>query len=285
MRKTLVMIVFLFVTGCGQAADMDHIGTVTPAAKLDGNTASYRTAEASPEQVYEGNLILVNRKFPLADSAAPSDVVSLIEHQELIPGVRLLDDSIRLSQALTAKFMDMVKAAEADGVDHFMISSGYRNLDEQRLLYTQKGSGYALPPGYSEHNAGLSLDIGSTLGEMENAPEGKWLQDNAWKYGFILRYPADKTAVTGIEYEPWHFRYVGLPHSFVMKSEDMVLEEYLDYLKREQSVRVQIGETVYLVSYYSSADGLTGIPVPDTKEAYELSGDNREGLIVTVKLG
>lgn len=75
---------------------------------------------------------------------------------------------------------------------------------------------------------------------MDRAPEGKWIEKNAWKYGFILRYPSDKTDVTGIQYEPWHIRYVGLPHSTIMQKMNLALEEYLDYLKKEESISVSI---------------------------------------------
>ncbi len=80
---------------------------------------------------------------------------------------------------------------------------------------------------------------------MERAPEGKWIEENAWKYGFILRYPEDKTELTGIQYEPWHIRYVGLPHSAIMKEKNFVLEEYMDYLKEEKTISVSVnGEKI-----------------------------------------
>ncbi len=109
---------------------------------------------------------------------------------------------------------------------------------------------YALPAGYSEHNSGLSLDVGSGLRQMDRAPEGKWIEKNAWKYGFILRYPSDKTDVTGIQYEPWHIRYVGLPHSTIMQKMNLALEEYLDYLKEEESISASIEGEKYTMSYY-----------------------------------
>lgn len=85
--------------------------------------------------------------------------------------------------------MKVVDAAEKDGVSHFLISSSYRDFDEQSELYQKMGSNYALPAGYSEHNLGLSLDVGSTQMKMEKAPEGKWIEQEVWKYGFVLRYP------------------------------------------------------------------------------------------------
>src|SRR5690606_37126897 len=132
---------------------------------------------------------------------------------------------------------------------------------------------------YSEHNLGLSLDIGSTQQKIENSPEGNWIEKNSWKYGFILRYPKDKTDITGIQYEPWHIRYVGLPHSAIMKEKNLVLEEYLEYLKRKKRISVSVNERKYIITYYTISEGRT-INIPDNSH-YELSGDNMGGVIVT----
>lgn len=69
---------------------------------------------------------------------------------------------------------------------------------------------------------------------MDRAPEGKWIEKNAWKYGFILRYPSDKTDVTGIQYEPWHIRYVGLPHSTIMQKNEFSLGRIPGLLKKRR---------------------------------------------------
>lgn len=231
------------------------------------------------EQVYQGDLLLVNKDYPVHQEGVISDVVNLYEHKELIKGYGLLDTNIQLSERVAKKFIKMVKAAEKDGVNHFMISSGYRNFEEQEKLYQDKGSDYALPAQYSEHNLGLSLDIGSTQTEMSKAAEGKWLQQNAWKYGFVLRYPKDKTAITGIKYEPWHFRYVGLPHSAIMQEKQLVLEQYLDFLKEQKEISTTVDSTHYIVRYYS-ASKYTTVKIPQEGH-YTLSGDNMSGVVVT----
>ena len=114
---------------------------------------------------------------------------------------------------------------------------------------------------------------------MAEAPEGKWMEKNAWKYGFILRYPADKTDITGIQYEPWHIRYIGLPHSVIMEEKHFVLEEYLDYLKEEKKISATIGGKKYTITYYPITDSTT-IPVPANGQ-YEISGNNMDGIILT----
>lgn len=151
--------------------------------------------------------------------------------------------------------VEMLKAAKNDGVN-LSIRSPYRTSALQVLLYNNKitkfmnaGMSYleayklagqaVTIPGASEHEAGLSLDIVSdtytslTEGFGETTA-GKWLAENAHYYGFILRYPADKEYITTIEYEPWHFRYVGVEAATVMYNEDLTLEEFWEtYLEQE----------------------------------------------------
>ncbi|WP_338113031.1 M15 family metallopeptidase [Paenibacillus artemisiicola] len=253
-----------------------------PEAPAPANHApsSELAIRVAADQVHKGNLLLVNETLAVPPNDADDEAVNLFQHRELVNGFGLLDNKIRLSPAMTAKFADMIKEAAKDGVDHFLISSGYRNDAEQEALYEQLGPDIAAVPGHSEHSLGLALDIGSTKAQMKDAPEGKWLKANAWKYGFIARYPEDKTAVTGVIDEPWHFRYVGLPHSAIMHDNHWAFEEYLDALKARQSMTETVGNDAYAVYYYPvSAD--TTLRVPATG-SYELSGNNTDGVIVTV---
>ena len=142
------------------------------------------------------------------------------------------------------------------------------------------GSDYALPAGYSEHNLGLSLDVGSTQKKMEKAPEGKWIEENVWKHGFVLRYPKNKSNITGIHYEPWHIRYVGLPHSAIMQKENYI-RGILRLLKRAKEITTDVEGKQYTVSYYK-VSGNRKVNVPVNKQ-YEISGNNMDGVIVTVQ--
>ncbi|MUG66421.1 MULTISPECIES: D-alanyl-D-alanine carboxypeptidase family protein [Paenibacillus] len=250
----------------------------------DGNDrTNMHSIQVTKDQVYKGNLVLVNKDHPVSPVAEASDAVNLSKHPELINGFVLLDNSIRLTPFLVQKFSTMTKAAQKDDVNRFMITSGYRDKKKQTELYEEMGPDYALPGGYSEHNLGLALDIGSTEGKMEYAAEGKWLMDNAWRYGFVLRYPEDKTAITGIQFEPWHFRYVGLPHSAIMYENHFVLEEYLDYLREQKSMTITVNRQKYTIDYYPIIEDTT-IRVPVNLH-YEISGNNIDGLIVTVYSG
>ncbi|MCM3531497.1 VanY-A/VanY-F/VanY-M family D-Ala-D-Ala carboxypeptidase [Cytobacillus oceanisediminis] len=237
--------------------------------------------EITEDQIYLGNLLLVNSSYPVQPESVKSDIINLSAHGELTQGYGLLGSEIYLSEDIAHRFSEMMAAAEEEGVRNFSITSGFRDFDEQNALYQEMGSDYALPAGYSEHNLGLSLDVGSTQMRMAEAPEGKWIEQNAWKYGFILRYPKDKTDVTGIQYEPWHIRYVGFPHSAIMKKKNFALEEYLDYLKKVTHISMSMNGEKYNIAYYPISQSKT-INVPAHSHV-EISGNNMDGVIVTVK--
>lgn len=284
MKRGLSLLLAIgLLAGCGlfqqdREVSINLLGAGDVTNVSQGSTTTIRVGK---DQIYKGNLILVNRTYPIHKGSMESDIVNLHEHRELLDGFGLLNHQIRLPMDLVQRFSDMVAGAAKDGVDHFLISSGYRDRAEQSELYEEKGSDYALPAGHSEHNLGLSLDIGSSLGPMNEAPEGKWLKKNAPDYGFILRYPKDKTEITGIQYEPWHFRYVGLPHSRIMQEKDYTLEQYLDFLREHKSISVNIGGELYEV-IYKQVNQETTIQLPAGSD-YEVSGNNMDGVIVTVR--
>ncbi|WP_339318358.1 M15 family metallopeptidase [Paenibacillus sp. FSL R10-2734] len=281
MKKWGFLVIVVLLLGYGAARYLPDTGNLNNNDKI--RNGSVRNSDSlkvvTQDEVYQGDLLLVNKQYPVHKESVKSDIVTLYDRTDLVQGYGLLDNSIRLSESVAHEFNKMIKAADKDGVNHFLISSGYRDFEEQEKLYEEKGSDYALPAQYSEHNLGLSLDIGSSQSEMSKAPEGKWLEKNAWKYGFILRYPKNKTEITGIKYEPWHFRYVGLPHSAIIQEKGIVLEQYLDLLKENSDISTVVDGKTYTVSYYP-VSGYTSIKIPK-KGQYKTSGDNMDGLIVT----
>ncbi|ETT59585.1 hypothetical protein BSK66_00810 [Paenibacillus odorifer] len=281
MKKWGFLALVVLLLGYAAARCLPNTGNLGYDDKIRrGSITNNNSLEVvTQDQVYQGDLLLVNRQYPVHEDSVKPDIVTLYEQADLVQGYGLLDTSIRLSESVAHKFNKMVKAAEKEGVNHFLISSGYRDFEEQEKLYQEKGSDYALPAQYSEHNLGLSLDIGSSQAEMSKAPEGKWLQKNAWKYGFILRYPKDKTEITGIKYEPWHFRYVGLPHSAIIHEKGLVLEQYLDFLKENKEISTTVDGKAYTVSYFPVSK-YTTIKIPQEGQ-YMTSGDNMDGIIVT----
>ena len=144
------------------------------------------------------------------------------------------------SRAVVAlqKFID---AARAEGLS-VCLSSAYRNYSEQSYLYNRKVQQYGgdeataarivTPPGASEHQLGLCADITDQFYEtktraLENTALFQWMLAHCQEYGFILRYPADKEDITGIMYEPWHFRYVGVEAATYIMENGLCLEEFL----------------------------------------------------------
>lgn len=183
-----------------------------------------RPMASTPTQAVDDDLVLVNQQNPLNEEQLPTNLINLFEQPR---SYELFSGEILLRPHVATALQQMIADANKEGLTHFIVMSGYRTLAEQQELYNDMGANYAMKPGYSEHHTGLALDIGSTETTMDVAPEGAWLASNAWRYGFILRYPADKVAITGIEFEPWHLRFVGLPHSQIMYEQNLALEEYV----------------------------------------------------------
>ena len=118
--------------------------------------------------------------------------------------------------------------AEADGVNGFIVTSGYRDYDRQAEVYAESEEGYAQPPGASEHQTGLCFDVTTETNDgFESTEQYAWLRAHAHEYGFIQRYPANKADITGISYEPWHYRYVGVKAATAIREQDITLEEYV----------------------------------------------------------
>ena len=175
--------------------------------------------------------LLLNRKYKLPDGYVP-------KLAEAVKG-----SGVKLDYRVAPHYQEMYNAAKKDGITLTPVS-GYRsyqrqknNFDNQIKTYmnqgmnkvtaTQKAAEIRLLPGTSEHNAGLAMDICSLSTKFDQTKEFRWLQAHAHEYGFIMRYPKDKTNVTKITYEPWHYRYVGKDIAKQLKSSGQVLEEYL----------------------------------------------------------
>lgn len=178
-------------------------------------------------------LLLVNR-----DNPAPTEKPQLTRVKEY--GATVAVDAA-----------DALLAMLSDGKNlglRFVVCSSYRSTELQHQLFEEdlnarmnKGmsyeeayaatAAYTMPPGYSEHCTGLAVDIVSYYHQQldeaqEDTAETRWLQSHCWEYGFILRYPSDKSSVTGIAYESWHYRYVGKEAAKFLTENNLTLEEY-----------------------------------------------------------
>ncbi len=137
-----------------------------------------------------------------------------------------------LRQEASDAVVAMFQAAFDEAGLELASNSAYRSYSSQENVYDGDDLTTARP-GFSEHQTGLTIDIGPLSGECSlnecfaETPEGIWLRDNAWRFGFILRYPADKTPITGYSFEPWHFRYVGTDLAAKMRETGFTtLEEF-----------------------------------------------------------
>lgn len=169
----------------------------------------------------DGYLIICNKYHKLKDNYVP-DLVSLSGY-----------GGGQMERVAAKHFKEMVNDAKKEGISIYNVS-GYRSYNTQKSLYNSyvnrdgkaKADTYSARAGTSEHQTGLATDINSVSTSFENTAAFKWMQKNAYKYGFILRYPKGKEHITGYMYEPWHYRYVGSDVAKIIKEKNITYEEY-----------------------------------------------------------
>lgn len=178
---------------------------------------------------YKGNILLVNEANQLSADYVPEGLVNLYEQRH---SFRLANSEIYLTRETYEAMEQMFAAAEADNVNGFIITSGYRDYQRQAEIFAESEPGKAQTPGASEHQTGLAFDVtAENSGDgFESTPQYAWLRQHAHEYGFIQRYPANKADETGISYEPWHYRYVGVEAATQIWESDVTLEAFLGKL-------------------------------------------------------
>jgi len=199
-----------------------QIDSIQPESNIDEKQpASELTA-----QCIVSDILLINSENPLLEDYQPVGLISLYEQRDR--HFQLAKSDIRILSNVFEAMETMFSAAQIEGVDGFIITSGYRSFNEQSALYLTRTDGTAARPGTSEHETGLAFDVTAMGSEnFSLTPQFEWLSQNCGEYGFILRYPANAESITGTPYEPWHYRYVGLPHSKTIMDGGITLEEYL----------------------------------------------------------
>jgi len=247
-----------------------------------------KTIDLQPSLIHSGNLILVNAKYPFwgsiqGDTLAPVSKTS--------PAVFMDSCAVKLLASLMDKL---------HGWEQITAVSGWRCTQEQKEIYAaslkENGKNYTeqfvARPGHSEHETGLAIDLALKQEYIDFiCPHFPYtgicqtFRQNAAAYGFIQRYPQSKEAITGIGHEPWHFRYVGIPHAQIITERGMTLEEYIAFLRQ-----FPYHKTHYLhkssnmcisVSYLkASKTSDTQIQIDDSLP-YTISGNNVDGFIIT----
>lgn len=238
--------------------------------------------------VYAGSLILVNGSYPYHAEIAESSLTPVPAD-----GGRILLE--RKASALLSSVM-----SDIGGWPQISAVSGWRSRREQQEIYDQslRENGaeftrqFVARPDHSEHQTGLAIDLGLKKAVIDfirpDFPDTgicRTFREKAVAYGFLERYPRGKEAVTGIAWEPWHFRYVGAPHAAIMTELGLTLEEYHVFLKRyphgEKRFAYRNGNQTVLVSYVKAAAGTDTKLELDAGIPYSVSGNNADGFVLT----
>lgn len=174
------------------------------------------------------NLLLVNKKYFLDENYIPNNLVKV----ENIKYIKRVDEEMYLVDEVLKQYINMEIFAKQNNLD-FYLFSGFRSYNKQQKLWEANNfisNDFLALPGFSEHQTGLAVDVACLQTGLtryfEDTLEFEFLLNNAHKFGFILRYPKDKKDITGYEYEPWHYRYVGVDVARICYEENLTLEEY-----------------------------------------------------------
>ena len=182
--------------------------------------------------ISKGNLMLTNKFYSLDNTYNSDNMITVSNQYSYGENQMLTSDTYNA-------FLKMFNDAKEEGLT-LIINSSFRSYEEQEEIYNEyknsRGEEYAdtiaAHPGFSEHQTGMAIDIqtyGSRASTFEEFDEFKWLQENAYKYGFIMRYPKDKEYITGYEYESWHYRYVGVEVATYIQENNITFDEYYAY--------------------------------------------------------
>ena len=177
-------------------------------------------------------IVLTNKENLLSEDYIPPDLVKLTCK-------KISSDPIQMREVASNALSDMFAAAKEDGIILYA-HSGYRSYRTQKTMYSNrlkknngKDDGVVAYPGSSDHQTGLGIDIINKAGigkkfttAFAETKEGKWVAENCWNYGFVIRYQKNKEDITQIMFEPWHLRYVGVQVAQYMHENDLSLEEF-----------------------------------------------------------
>ncbi len=245
------------------------------------------TVMLGKEKVHKGALVLVNERYPLLDG----NRMGLSPVDERFSGILMKRDAVNVLRLILEKI---------SAIGRIVPVSGYRTSEEQRGIYEnslRENGGeftrkFVALPDHSEHQTGLAIDLALNTPDIDFiCPEFPYygicgdFRKAAPDYGYIERYPAGKEKITGIAHEPWHFRYVGFPHSAVIAQKGFALEEYIEFIKAYNSenrfVFEREGKPPMEIFYVPAVSGTTRVSMPG-RCIYQVSGNNADGFIVTV---
>lgn len=280
-----------------ESSDSAEPTTELPTEPIDPNKVIFTSNSVATKDKFRGNLILVNSEYEYFSG----DEELIVINEQLSTDGRTSyvgeDNNTQTLKSVYTPLSEMLDTFWATtGLDDIVITAGFRTAERQQELYDEdleandsESSTKVALPGHSEHESGYAIDFStSTTWTYDGTGDYSWINDHCWEYGFILRYPEDKTDITQIQYESWHYRYVGVPHAFYIKENNLCLEEYIDVLRdyTYEGEHLEFADgngAEYEIYFVPSDDGAetTNVPVPNTLK-YEISGNNVDGFIVTV---
>lgn len=224
----------------------DAVSTLARGLGLIGQTSDADSILSfsgwTPQVAEDAMPLLVNADHPLPDTYQPANLVRMLDHCDTSI-VLIKEDDMQGDQTAVAALMEMLTAAVSQGLTNWQVSDGYRSTAYQQQVWDNAVEKYiaggltveqaqsataksVARPGCSEHHTGLAFDITVPGESFPLTEQSRWLAANCWQYGFIIRYTEDNVAVTGINPEPWHIRYVGPSHAKLMRENGWALEEY-----------------------------------------------------------
>lgn len=231
LTTAFVLLMILAVSVGAESLDLSALGDIEEAQAMEGDEWTY----ALPYHllITSDYIQLVNRENLLGEDDKPSDLLKDLDCR------KVSYDPIQMRETAAEALYVLFDAAQEDGI-YLYAHSGYRNYRTQKTMYynrlESKGydDGIVQYPGASEHQSGLAIDVINKAGigkkftndAFANSKEGRWLAENCWDYGFIIRYQEDKEDITGIGYESWHIRYVGVQVAQYMRDHHLSLEEF-----------------------------------------------------------
>lgn len=270
---------------------------VSKATELD-----YENQYLNISSIHEGNLILVNDTHKYEDSAAKSAELTVIDDNKN-PYYESKSLSLTMDKNALKALNNMIEGffiennhKEPNGKTGIMVKSAYISPEEQNIIYNQALDNVIKMSqgGYSEHQSGLCVDLSfSSNNSITELEYEKWFSENCFKYGFIIRYPEDRSEITGIRNHENHFRYVGLPHAYYITENKLTLEEYIEELKKysiSSKLIFSYNSKKYEI-YYAKAKPVENdsqkceVCVPrDNSTAFStISGNNTDGFIITTE--
>lgn len=242
--RLLILVIFMVIF-------MLIMGKMRAKKKEDFAPEEQDFAQNYQEDISTENLVIEEEEKPEIHDWR----LTLVNHENVLPddfeiSLTSIDKIRKFDSRAIGELKQMMNQMKKDGITNVWVQSAYRSVEKQEDVFERRIKDYMAQgktheeaemlvlqtinkPGTSEHNLGLAVDFNYVDYDFDKTAGFKWLKENAENYGFVLRYAKEKEKITKVDYEPWHWRYVGTEHAKQMNELGMCLEEYVEYLKKQ----------------------------------------------------